>query len=253
MSPTNNQARPGATRYPADWSDRDDSDDQPHTVLLIRNGRLGSSPIWTRVRPLLDGYGLRVLAFDQPGTHRTTVPALDLFDSAAALAEALDERQTSPTVVVAHSLGAGVALALAALAPPRVRALVLIAPVATPTAFTPTGRVLAARRLTHGRRWRNLTVERRRLITGARLPQDRLGGITCPAVIVSGKRDRLVKPRSASALAKRLPASRLIRTDAGHRIPTEDPDIVVAAVLSALRWQYQQQPCPANQQASGRV
>jgi pimeloyl-ACP methyl ester carboxylesterase len=276
MSSANNQAQP----------DRDDSDNQPHTVLLIHDDQLGSRLIWTQVRPLLDEYGLRVLAFDEPGDHRTTVSGLNLFGSAAALAEDLDERQTSPTVVVGYSLGAGVALALAALAPPRVRALVLIAPVAAPTAFTRTGRVLAApilgatvswlgrrtaslarhiaaasrrimsdrvdltataagevrRRLIQGRRWRNFTVDHRRLITDARLLQDRLDGITCPVVIVAGTRDRLVRPGSASALAKRLPTSRLIRTDAGHRIPTEDPDIVAAAVLSALRRQYQQHP-----------
>ncbi len=141
MTTTDHPARPGAARHPARRTE--DPDDQAHGVLLL-HGRPGSSLIWTRVRPLLHGYGLRVLPIDRPGYGNSTDPALDQFADAAAIARLLDERHASPTVVVGHSLGAGVALALAATAPRHVRALVLVAPAAGPSAITPTDRALAA-------------------------------------------------------------------------------------------------------------
>jgi pimeloyl-ACP methyl ester carboxylesterase len=119
------------------------ANDEAPGVLLV-HGQPGSSLIWMRVRPLLRNCGLRVLAVDRPGYRHTGGTATDQFDNAAALAQVLDERLRSPAVVVGHSLGAGIALALAATAPHHVRALVLIAPAAGPGAITATDRVLAA-------------------------------------------------------------------------------------------------------------
>lgn len=113
-------------------------------AVLLVHGQPGSSLIWARVRPLLRDSGLRVLAVDRAGYGFTGGPAADQFDNAAALAEILDEQVQSPAVVVGHSLGAGIALALAATAPQHVRALVLIAPAAGPSAVTATDRVLVA-------------------------------------------------------------------------------------------------------------
>lgn len=78
------------------------------------------------------------------GYGHTGGPAVDQFGNVAALVKILEERQDSPAVIVGHSLGAGIALALAATAPRHVRALVLIAPAAGPSAITGTDRVLAA-------------------------------------------------------------------------------------------------------------
>src|SRR3981081_1873818 len=118
-------------------------DEHAHSVLLI-HGQPGSSLIWTRVRPLLLACGLQVLAIDRPGYGHTTGQALNQFGNAAAIAAVLDEQHTSPTIVVGHSLGAGIALALAATAPHHVRALVLIAPAAGRSAISATDRALAA-------------------------------------------------------------------------------------------------------------
>jgi pimeloyl-ACP methyl ester carboxylesterase len=84
-----------------------------------------------------------VRSIDRPGYGHST-EALNQFDNAAGIAASLDEQRTDPAIVVGHSRGAGVALALAATAPRHVRALVLIAPAAGPTAITATDRTLAA-------------------------------------------------------------------------------------------------------------
>jgi pimeloyl-ACP methyl ester carboxylesterase len=256
-------------------------DEHAHSVLLI-HGQPGSSLIWTRVRPLLLACGLQVLAIDRPGYGHTTGQALNQFGNAAAIAAVLDEQHTSPTIVVGHSLGAGIALALAATAPHHVRALVLIAPAAGRSAISATDRALAApilgptltwlgfratglalhmpvlrrriltdriglgendadevvRRITRGEVWRSFSVEQRHLVTDAQLIEESLAGITCPVVIVAGTRDRIVRPRIVAALARQLPESNLITADAGHLIPSDNPDAVVNAVLRALRWQY---------------
>jgi pimeloyl-ACP methyl ester carboxylesterase len=116
---------------------------EAHSVLLI-HGQPGSSLIWTHVLPLLRGYGLHTLAVDRPGYGQSGGEALDQFANAAALSRLLDEQQRSPAVIVGHSLGAGIALALAATAPRHVRALVLVAPAAGPQSISLTDRVLAA-------------------------------------------------------------------------------------------------------------
>jgi pimeloyl-ACP methyl ester carboxylesterase len=122
----------------------DDSSPTAHSVLLI-HGQPGSSLIWTHVRPLLRAYGLRTFAVDRPSYGHTGGEAVDQFANAAALARLLDEQQRSAAVIVGHSLGAGIALALAATAPRHVRALVLIAPAAGPQSISLSDRVLAAR------------------------------------------------------------------------------------------------------------
>jgi pimeloyl-ACP methyl ester carboxylesterase len=120
----------------------DDGCADAHSVLLI-HGQPGSSLIWTRVLPLLRAYGLRTFAIERRGDSQVDDEAVDQFANAAALGRLLDERGRPPAVIVGHSLGAGLALALAATAPRHVRALVLVAPAAGPQTISITDRVLA--------------------------------------------------------------------------------------------------------------
>jgi pimeloyl-ACP methyl ester carboxylesterase len=158
-SAADREAQSAEAPHAAAWTEVDDAEDddaedddaeddyaedeEAHSVLLI-HGQPGSSLIWTRVRPKLCARGLHVLSIDRPGYGHTTGEALNQFDNAAAIAAVLDSQHTNPTIVVGHSLGAGIALALAATAPHHVRALVLIAPAAGPSAITATDRALAA-------------------------------------------------------------------------------------------------------------
>jgi pimeloyl-ACP methyl ester carboxylesterase len=119
-----------------------DQGDGPVVVLL--HGQPGSTLSWVRVLPLLAERGLRVLAVDRPGYGRTGGRALDVFDNAAALRDLLDAHDIARAVLVGHSLGAAVALAMAGCYPRRVQALVLVAPVGGPGGLDALDRVLAA-------------------------------------------------------------------------------------------------------------
>jgi pimeloyl-ACP methyl ester carboxylesterase len=131
-----------ADGFASDRTDDDAEHPQPFSVLLI-HGQPGSALIWTRLLPLLRGYGLRSLAIDRPGYGHRGGAAVDQFANAAAVAHLLAE-QRSPAVIVGHSLGAGIALALAANAPQHVRALVLVAPAVGAQSITISDRLLAA-------------------------------------------------------------------------------------------------------------
>jgi pimeloyl-ACP methyl ester carboxylesterase len=88
-------------------------------------------------------YGLRTFAVEQRDDSHTGGEAVDQFANAAALGRLLDERGRPPAVIVGHSHGAALALALAATAPRHVRALVLVAPAVGPQSISITDRVLA--------------------------------------------------------------------------------------------------------------
>jgi pimeloyl-ACP methyl ester carboxylesterase len=80
----------GRAEQRAPRADIDHAADEAHNVLLI-HGQPGSSLIWTRVLPLLQSYGLRVLAIDRPGYGHTGGPAVDQFANAAAIAQVLEQ------------------------------------------------------------------------------------------------------------------------------------------------------------------
>ena len=130
-------------RSRAGLADVDDTDHEPRLVLMI-GVRPESSPIWTKVQPLLLRHGLTVCTIDRPGHRRGGGAYACLGDYAAAIARMLEERHASPEVIVAHSLGIGTALALATSGSYHVHALVLIEPAAGELAVTVTDRVLAA-------------------------------------------------------------------------------------------------------------
>lgn len=120
------RARPNTTvgQLPRVDTDRTDENDAPEApVVLLVHGQPGSSLIWARAQPLLHNRGLPVLAVDRPGYGDTGEAASNQFDNAAALAKVRHKQVRSPAVIVGHSLGAGIARALAATAPQHVRAL----------------------------------------------------------------------------------------------------------------------------------
>ena len=268
------------TSDPAAVTPRAAQDDPPPRVLLI-HGQPGTSLVWNRVREMLETLGLHVIVVDRPGYGHDSEAATDQFSNAARLSALLDDEET-PTVVVGHSLGAGIAAAMAVIAPRQVRALVLVAPAVGASAVTPTDRLLAAplvgptlswlgfraagivlrlppvrRRvltvraglsptqaddvlahLTRGHTWRSFTIEQRHFVAEAHAMRRHIRDITCPVVIVAGIRDRLVRPKVVSDLAKQLPTARVTTVDAGHLIPLDHPRSVVSAVLDVLAWEY---------------
>ena len=111
--------------------------------MLLIHGQPRSALIWTHVLPSLHAYGLDTFTVEQRNDSHTGCGAVDQFANAAALGRLLDEGQRPPAVIVGHSHGASLALALAATAPRHVRALVLVAPAVGPQSISITDRALA--------------------------------------------------------------------------------------------------------------
>jgi 3-oxoadipate enol-lactonase len=112
-----------------------------HQVVLL-HGQPGSGADWRQVADRLPP-GLRVVALDRPGYGASRQGAGGFAYNARAVVAELDARGIERAVLVGHSYGGGVALAVAQLAPERAEALVLLASVG-PGCLTGWDRLLAA-------------------------------------------------------------------------------------------------------------
>lgn len=109
---------------------------------MLLHGQPGSASDWQLVADRLPET-LDVVALDRPGYGTSRQPAGGFRYGARAVLAELDARGIGRTVLVGHSYGGGVALAVAGLAPERVEALVLLASVG-PGCLTGWDRLLAA-------------------------------------------------------------------------------------------------------------
>jgi len=103
-------------------------------ILLVHGASSNLLELWG---PLADEFAPlhRVIAFDRPGmgySGRAKRGAETMASQAATAAQVLKQTGNGPAIVVAHSLGAGVALRLALDHPSLVSGLVLIAPASHP-------------------------------------------------------------------------------------------------------------------------
>jgi pimeloyl-ACP methyl ester carboxylesterase len=112
-----------------------------HQVVLL-HGQPGSGADWQQVVDRLPS-GLRVVAPDRPGYGASRQPAGGFAVNARAVVAELDRCGIERAVLVGHSYGGGVALAVAQLAPARVEALALLASVG-PGCLTGWDHLLAA-------------------------------------------------------------------------------------------------------------
>jgi pimeloyl-ACP methyl ester carboxylesterase len=112
-----------------------------HQVVLL-HGQPGSGADWRQVADRLPP-GLPVVALDRPGYGASRQGAGGFAYNARAVVAELDARGIGRAVLVGHSYGGGVALAVARLAPERAEALVLLASVG-PGCLTGWDRLLAA-------------------------------------------------------------------------------------------------------------
>jgi len=109
-------------------------------LVLLMHGFPDTAYTWDRALPALAAAGFRAVAPFMRGYHPTAIPADGAYDidtlaaDAIALIEALGE---TSAVVVGHDWGAAAAYGAAALAPERVRQLVVFA-IPHPKAMTPT-------------------------------------------------------------------------------------------------------------------
>jgi pimeloyl-ACP methyl ester carboxylesterase len=106
------------------------------------HGQPGSGSDWRQLADQLPA-DLRVVALDRPGYGANRLAAGGFVVNAHAVVAELDARGIERAVLIGHSYGGGVALSVAALAPERVEALVLLASVG-PGCLTGWDRLLAA-------------------------------------------------------------------------------------------------------------
>ena len=111
---------------------------------MLLHGQPGTGGDWSRVVARLASLGVRAIAPDRPGYGRTSGAAAGLGANADALVRLLDTRGIESAVVAGHSLGGGVALAMAQRHPGRVAGLVLASSVGTARSVGPLDRRLAA-------------------------------------------------------------------------------------------------------------
>ena len=94
--------------------------------LVLLHGQPGSAADWQAVIARLPAQ-LHAVATDRPGYATSERPAAGFSANAQVVLEDLDERKVDSAVLVAHSWAGGIALRAAALAPHRVKAVVLLA------------------------------------------------------------------------------------------------------------------------------
>ena len=158
-------------------------------------------------------------------------PAVD------ALLDHLQARGVRRTHLVGHSLGAVVALRLAARAPEVVDRLVLIAGQVAPPRLVMRAHLAVMRRVPASRFARD-HVSKDRMIAAMESLRDLdlhadLRRVAAPTLVVVGTRDRPNRP-AATLLAKGIADARLVEILGGHALNTESPAALSEALLPFL-------------------
>jgi pimeloyl-ACP methyl ester carboxylesterase len=195
--------------------------------------------------------GLRLVVPDQPGFGGTRgaplgqdVPQAREFLLAFAAALDIDR-----AVWIGHSIGAQVAIDIAARDPHRARGIVLVGPTGTPGArklprqawalLREAGRAPApvvGRVLSDYLRISPLSYIGSWIRYGGDAPLDKLRAVQCPALVLVGTRDPVIDPLFLDVLLKRLPDGRLERVPGGtHALPRAHAHAFNAAVVSFCR------------------
>jgi 3-oxoadipate enol-lactonase len=250
-------------------------------TLVFIHGSGVSARYWSnQLRGLADT--ARVLALDLPGHGESEdAPAPSLVDYADVTARVIDALDAWPVIAVGHSLGAAVAMALAAGRATGVRGLVLLSGCARLPAVPTSTQWL----------WASLPASLRRVLffvtaknvlfaAGASRAAVALGmhelrgcrtrtlaidvgiarsmdltelaaGLRVPALILCGSHDRVTPPAASRHLHATIAGSRLSLVDgAGHMLLIEAPNVVNQEIATFVGSIARRQPAPAPAAAS---
>jgi pimeloyl-ACP methyl ester carboxylesterase len=241
-------------------------DEAKRTVVFVHGAGLDHS--WFGLQSRYFGYhGWNVLALDLPGHGRSEGPPIP---SVAAMAhwvlECMDAAKVGKASIVGHSMGSLVAVEAAVQQPERVERIALIG-TAYPMQVSE-GFLDAARRDDHAAfdmetiwghapqvpfganpnpgmwMYGDTLARLRRLAPGVlhndlKACNDYRGTpekVSCPALLILGRRDMMTPPKAAAGLAKAIPGAKTVTVDpSGHSLMAEAPDATLDALIGFFR------------------
>lgn len=220
--------------------------------------------IWRPVEQMISDAGRYVMSIDLPGHGATDNPALrSIRKMADWVASYLDPDRLSPAHVVGHSMGALIALELAAHHPKVVRSLTLCG-VADTMPVNPDLLLAAENDLSsaaammakwgHAKQFVStdspLVADTRALIERSRAgvlaidlqacanyadAPTAAKAIDCPTTVFIALADRMTPPSAGRALASALPKSRIVElAEAGHLMIVEQPRAIADSILESV-------------------
>jgi pimeloyl-ACP methyl ester carboxylesterase len=233
-------------------------------IVLIHSG-VADSRMWEPQLPALVAAGFRVVRLDLPGFGASPVPT-EPYDRAGVVLDALTELGAGPAVVVGASFGGLVAQLVAAAAPERVAALMLVCAAFTDRADEPAldeldhreeeliaeGDLEGAARLNAdawlgpdaGADARAALLEQLRTALSAQaaagsaavsppIPDVDPAALRMPALVLTGGHDYPTITAAGRDHAVRMPAARYLHLPwAGHLPSLERPDDFTALLLA---------------------
>jgi len=232
------------------------------SILLIHGSGMSAGAWVNQLRGSLKAF--RVAAIDLPGHGKSDpIPQASVEGYAETVAEFLEALGSGPVLVVGHSLGGAIAIALAAQRPHAVTGLVLLASCAKlPWVDSSWGRLLP---YLPGPLWKTFFISTAQKLLFARgVPGHAVSlgmqelrscraetilkdlqaakamdltqqatGLDVPTLILCGSQDRLTPPALSADLKGLIPGSRLsLIEEAGHMLLLEVPTRVNEEVLN---------------------
>jgi pimeloyl-ACP methyl ester carboxylesterase len=238
------------------------------TIVFVHGSAMDHS-IWTLQSRFFAHHGHNVLAVDLPGHGRSEgQPLASIGEMADWLPRMLDAAELESSALVGHSMGSLTALEAAARHPDRVRAISLLGACApmpvsqgllaaaaandhaaldmvniwshdrgallggspTPGIWMTGLAIRLLERAAPGVLYRDLSAcddYRNGLQSAAR--------VTCPALLILGRNDRMTPPRAAEQLLAAIPGvEAVVLEGCGHMMFSERPDAVLDALIGFL-------------------
>jgi pimeloyl-ACP methyl ester carboxylesterase/membrane protein DedA with SNARE-associated domain len=223
--------------------------DNPRIILLLHGNPLAAESTFEPMLSLLNSTG-RVIAPDLPGFGASTRSIADysIRSHAAYTLDFLDRLNIPSVHIVAYSMGGGVALSMAAMAPERVRSITMLSAVGVQE-FELLGNYTINRAL-HGTQlaliWLltngfphmslldriplNLSYARNFYDTDQRPLRGYLNQYQTPMLIIHGRRDALVPLAAALEHHRLVPQSELKLYDGGHLMLFSHPEVLAGDI-----------------------
>ncbi|HJW54419.1 MAG TPA: alpha/beta hydrolase [Burkholderiaceae bacterium] len=241
----------------------------PSAVFI--HGAQNDHSVWVLQTRYFAHHGINVLALDLPGHGRSQGAALTSVEAMAQwLLALLDAVGVPQAMLIGHSMGSLIALETCAQAPARVTRLALLGtayPMKVSDALLDAAKNDQQKAIDMVNIWSHTPVahkpscpgpgfyimgDSRRLMQHiARRNPEKVfyldfsacnayangeaaaKSVTCPTLLLLGKRDMMTPPKAAGTLAKAIPHGKTMQIDnCGHALMAEQPDAVLDALFA---------------------